>query len=102
MLYEVITNQQLLLKEESHLDKIADPSAGSYYIESLTNSIAEQAWKLFLEVQEKGGFVAAFKDGFVQGEIKATAAKRNQNIALRRENLLGTNQFPNFTRNNFV
>ncbi|MEZ5104348.1 MAG: methylmalonyl-CoA mutase family protein [Draconibacterium sp.] len=93
----IARNQQLLLKEESHLDKIADPSAGSYYIESLTNSIAEQAWKLFLEVQEKGGFIAAFKDGFVQGEIKATAAKRNQNIALRRENLLGTNQFPNFT-----
>ncbi len=93
----IARNQQLLLKEESHIDKIADPSAGSYYIESLTDSIADQAWKLFLEIQEKGGFIAAFKEGFIQNEIKTMAAKRDQNIALRRENLLGTNQFPNFT-----
>lgn len=93
----IARNQQLLLKEESHLDKIADPSAGSYYIESLTDSLADQAWKLFLLVQEKGGFVAAFKEGFFQNEIKTMAAKRDQNIALRRENLLGTNQFPNFS-----
>ncbi len=93
----IARNQQLLLKEESHLDKIADPSAGSYYIETLTDSIAEEAWKLFLEIQEKGGFIAAFREGFIQSEIKSMAAKRDLNIALRRENLLGTNQFPNFT-----
>ena len=49
----IARNQQLLLKEESHLDKIADPSAGSYYIESLTDSLADQAWKLFLEIQKR-------------------------------------------------
>jgi methylmalonyl-CoA mutase len=92
----IARNQQLLLKEESHLDKIADPSAGSYYIETLTDSLVGQVWKLFLEIQEKGGFIAAFREGFIQNEIKTMAAKRNQNIALRRENLLGTNQFPNF------
>jgi methylmalonyl-CoA mutase len=92
----IARNQQILLKEESHLDKIADPSAGSYYIETLTGSLAEQAWKLFLEVQDKGGFITAFREGFVQNEIKEMAAKRNKNIALRRDNLLGTNQFPNF------
>lgn len=93
----IARNQQLLLKEESHLDKITDPSAGSYYIESLTNSLAEQAWKLFLEIEEEGGFIAAFKEGFIQKEIKEMAAKRDRNIALRRDNLLGTNQFPNFS-----
>ncbi|MCY1720999.1 methylmalonyl-CoA mutase family protein [Prolixibacteraceae bacterium Z1-6] len=93
----IARNQQALLKEESHLDKIADPSAGSYYIENLTASLADEAWKLFLAVQDKGGFIAAFKEGFVQAEIKAMAAQRDKNIALRRENLLGTNQFPNFT-----
>ncbi len=92
----IARNQQILLKEESHLDKIADPAAGSYYIETLTDSLAEQAWKLFLEVQEKGGFVAAFREGFIQSEIKAMATKRDANIAQRRDNLLGTNQFPNF------
>jgi len=89
-------NQQILLKEESYLDKVSDPSAGSYYIENLTASLVENVWKLFLTIQEKGGFIAAFIEGFIQKEIKDMAAKRDLNIALRRENLLGTNQFPNF------
>lgn len=93
----IARNQQILLQEESHLNKIADPSAGSYYIETLTESIADQAWKLFLEVQEKGGFIAAFKEGFIQGEIKVMAAERDKRVAQRRDNILGTNQFPNFT-----
>lgn len=93
----IARNQQLLLKEESHFSKIADPAAGSYYIEELTASIADQAWKLFLEVQEKGGFLAALREGFIQSEIKKMAGKRDMNIATRRENLLGVNQFPNFT-----
>lgn len=92
----IARNQQLLLKEEVNFAKIADPGAGSYYIEELTASIADQAWKMFLEVQDKGGFLAALREGFIQGEIKKMAAKRDINIATRRENLLGTNQFPNF------
>lgn len=92
----IARNQQLLLKEESHLGQIADPAAGSYYIETLTESIAENAWKLFLDVQEKGGYLAAFKEGFVQSTIAATAQKRDMSVATRRENFLGTNQFPNF------
>jgi len=91
----IARNQQLLLKEESHFEKIVDPSAGSYYIENLTNSIAEQAWALFVEVEEKGGFLAAMKEGFIQGLVKETAEKRRKAVATRRENLLGTNQFPN-------
>lgn len=93
----IARNQQLLLKEESHFDKVVDPGAGSYYIETLTDNIAEQAWKLFIEVENKGGFVAAFKDGFIQSTIKATAQKRDMDIASRKENFLGVNQFPNFT-----
>ena len=54
----IARNQQLLLKEECHLDKVVDPSAGSYYVEVLTNSLADVAWKLFLEVEDKGGFGA--------------------------------------------
>jgi methylmalonyl-CoA mutase len=93
----IARNQQLLLKEESHFDKVTDPSAGSYYIETLTASIAEQAWKLFLEVQENGGFLAEVKAGKVQNTVNATHAKRQDALAKRREVLLGTNQFPNFT-----
>lgn len=93
----IARNVQILLKEESHFDKIADPAAGSYYIESLTSSIADQSWKLFRSVEERGGYTEAFKAGYIQSEIKASAAKRDLNIATRREILLGTNQYPNFT-----
>ena len=93
----IARNQQLLLKEESHFDKVTDPSAGSYYIENLTNSIAEQAWKLFLEIQNNGGFFAAVEAGKVQEAMKATSAKRLKDVSARKEVLLGTNQFPNFS-----
>ena len=92
----IARNQQLLLKEECHFDKITDPSAGSYYIENLTKSIAEQGWKLFLEVDEKG-FYEALKAGTVQTAVKASADNRSKALATRREILLGTNQYPNFT-----
>lgn len=90
-------NQQLLLKEESHLDKVVDPAAGSYYIESLTVAIAKQAWEIFLKVQEEGGFYAALKAGTVQKDINETGKNRHKAVAQRKEILLGTNQYPNFT-----
>ncbi|SMO71457.1 heterodimeric methylmalonyl-CoA mutase small subunit [Saccharicrinis carchari] len=91
----IARNQQLLLKEESHFDKVVDPSAGSYYLENLTDSIAREAWALFVEVEEKGGYLAALKDGFIQTKVKESADKRKKAVATRRENLLGTNQYPN-------
>lgn len=93
----IARNQQNLLNEESYFSKIADPAAGSYYIESITASLIEHAWNLFLEVQEKGGYIEAFKAGFIQSKIKETATKKDKMIAQRRENVLGVNQFPNFT-----
>ena len=66
----IARNQQLLLKEEAFFDKVADPGAGSYYIEKLTSLIAENSWKLFVEVEEQGGFVEALKRGFIQKKIK--------------------------------
>lgn len=92
----IARNQQLLLKEETYLDKVVDPAAGSYYIENLTNSIAEEAWKLFLETEESGGFISSMKKGLIQDRIKATAKKRDLDIVHRREIFLGVNQYPNF------
>lgn len=91
----IAVNQQLLLKEESHFDKITDPSSGSYYIETLTASLAEQAWKLFLDTEETG-FYEALKAGTVQDAINASSEARFQAVANRREIMLGTNQYPNF------
>ena len=93
----IARNQQLLIKEESHFDRIVDPSAGSYYIEHLTDALAQEAWKLFLKSEDEGGFLAAVKAGTVQADINATNVKRHGDAAKRKEFLLGTNQFPNFT-----
>lgn len=90
-------NQQLLLKEESHFDKVIDPAAGSYYIENLTVSIVKQAWNLFLAVEDEGGFYAAVKAGKVQEAVNASNKARHEAVAKRKEILLGTNQYPNFT-----
>ncbi|MDR2816175.1 MAG: methylmalonyl-CoA mutase family protein, partial [Proteiniphilum sp.] len=91
----IAVNQQLLLKEESHFDKITDPSSGSYYIETLTSALAEQAWKLFLETEETG-FYEALRAGKVQDAVNASANARFSAAANRREILLGVNQYPNF------
>lgn len=93
----IARNQQLLLKEESHFDKVVDPGAGSYFIEELTTSLATEAWKIFLNVEENGGFLEAIQNGIVQDDINATNTKRHEAAAKRKEFLLGTNQFPNFT-----
>lgn len=89
-------NTQLLLKEESYFNRVVDPAAGSYYIETLTDSIAKAAWALFLEIEDLGGYLVAFKAGEIQARIQATATRLDQSIATRRITLLGTNQFPNF------
>jgi methylmalonyl-CoA mutase len=88
-------NQQILLKEEVYLDKVIDPAAGSYYIEQLTESIATHAWELFVKVEQMGGMTRAVKDGFVQDEVEKNANTRRQDVANRRQVLLGTNQQPN-------
>ena len=91
----IARNQQFLLKEESHLDKVVDPAGGSYYVEHLTVAIAEQAWKLFLEVEDKGGFLAQIDNGEIQKTVRETSEKRHTDVARRKEILLGTNQYPN-------
>ncbi len=95
--YRIARNQQLLLKEESYLDKIVDPAAGSYYIENLTDSLAQYAWQHFLAIEEKSGFGNAIREGYVQDEITKTAQQRDMEIATRKTTILGTNQYPNLT-----
>ena len=93
----IARNVELLLKHEAHFDQVVDPAGGSYYIENLTASIAQEAWKLFLEIEAKGGYVKAFESGFVVEKVKASAAAKDKNISTRRQILLGANQYPNFS-----
>ena len=93
----IARNQQLLLKEEAHFDKVVDPAAGSYYLENLTASIAAEAWKQFLDIQERGGMYQLVSEGKVQEHMEANLKARLGDVAKRKEVLLGSNQFPNFT-----
>ena len=67
----IARNQQLILKEEAHFDKVADPAAGSYYIENLTESLAVAAWDLFNKIQDEGGYLEAVRKGMIQGDRKS-------------------------------
>jgi methylmalonyl-CoA mutase len=91
----IARNQQLILKEEAYFDKVADPAAGSYYIENLTSMIAENAWKLFIEIENEGGFLSCLKSGIIQKKLSDSAAKRQNDVASKKTILLGTNQYPN-------
>lgn len=92
----IARNQQIILKEESYFKNIVDPAGGSYYIETLTHKLIEEAWKIFLKLEEEGGFLASYRKGEFQKRMKETVAKRSIEIALRKEKFLGTNDFPNF------
>ncbi len=91
----IARNQQLVLKGESYMDKVADIGAGSYYIESLTDKLIHNAWERFLKVDDDGGYIKAFRKGNIQKIIKEEALKKDNDIATRRRSILGTNQFPN-------
>ncbi len=93
----IARNQQLLLKEEAHFDKLVDVAGGSYTIEHLTDAIAKEGWKLFLATEEAGGFLAEALNGNIANAVNASNDKRHADAAKRKEFILGTNQFPNFT-----
>lgn len=93
----IARNVQLLLKEESHFGDVADPAAGSYYIESLTQSVADYAWKQFQMIEENGGFRKAMESGLIKAEIEKTTAKREKDIAARKQVYVGINNYPNTT-----
>ena len=95
----IARNQQLLLKEEAHFDKLVDVAGGSYSIEHLTDAIAKEGWKLFLAVEEAGGFLAEALKGNIVNAVNASNDKRHADAARRKEFILGTNQFPNFNEN---
>jgi len=86
-------NTQLLLRHESHLDKVEDPASGSYYLEVLTQKLAEKAWNHFQEIEKIGGFHVCLLDGGIQNEIDSSAKQKRDAAASKKQTLLGTNQY---------
>lgn len=91
----IARNTQLLLLEESHLGRVLDPGAGSWYVEQLTQQLAEKAWDVFQQIEAAGGYRAALTAGVVADRIAATKAARDADIAHRRTAVTGINEFPN-------
>jgi methylmalonyl-CoA mutase len=89
-------NAQIILREEAYFDKVADPASGSYYVENLTDTMAEKAWDLFCEVESLGGFRKAFAEGWIQDRIEASQKKRTDRATSGKGRILGTNAYPNF------
>ena len=92
---ELAAKQQLLLQKESNLNLFTDPVAGSYYIESLTNQLAEKALELFKTIQNVGGFVKALENETIQDFIYSTARKEQKEFDSNEINLIGVNKFKN-------
>ncbi|WP_242922883.1 methylmalonyl-CoA mutase family protein [Pontibacter liquoris] len=91
----IARNVSIILKEEVYLDKAIDPAAGAYYLEWLTDQLAQRAWALFKEVEIKGGFETAYQQGFILGAITEVSRRKFRNIATGRDVLVGTNKYPN-------
>ncbi|HWR35296.1 MAG TPA: methylmalonyl-CoA mutase family protein [Clostridia bacterium] len=88
-------NTQTILKREASLGRCVDAAAGSYYIETLTDSIARAAWTLFQKIEAAGGVVKAIQGGLIQQQVRASRKVKNDAVASRRRTLLGTNHYPN-------
>jgi methylmalonyl-CoA mutase len=91
----IARNQLLILKEECYFDKVDNPADGTYYIESLTNQLAEKALILFKEIEANGGFLKQLNDGVIKRKIQESADAEQALFDSGKETLLGTNKYPN-------
>lgn len=91
----VARNQQLVLAYESYFNRVNDPSAGSYFVENLTEELANKGWEIFKEIEAKGGMIAALETGFIQKMIEKSAHNEQGRFNEGRLNLLGSNIYPN-------
>jgi methylmalonyl-CoA mutase len=91
----IARNQQMIYKEESYLDKVADMGAGSYYIETLTDLLAEKAWEEFKEIESRGGFIACLEADYIQVRIRQQAEQLIHDFREEKVVLVGVNKFQN-------
>ncbi len=88
-------NQLLVLKHESYFDKVDNPSDGAYYIETITEQLAEKALELFKDIEKNGGLITQLIEGTIQRKISESAEKEQKLFDEEKEILLGTNKYPN-------
>ncbi len=91
----IARNVQLILRDEAHFDRVADPAAGAYYVEAATDQLAQRAWSEFQSLENAGGLLQHLQDDRVQNDIRSVREKRRQNVYDRARVLVGTNHYPN-------
>jgi len=91
----VARNSQIMFREEFHLIRPIDPAGGSWYVESLTDALAEQIWAVIQDVQKNGGMLACAKSGYIQNAVDAVLRERFKKLATRADRAVGTNMYPN-------
>jgi len=91
----VARNAHTVLRDEAGLTRSIDPAGGSWYVESLTDSVARNAWDLFRDVEKQGGMTKALQGGFAQEQVAAVAAERAKAYAQRKDIFVGTNMYAN-------
>src|SRR6185436_4609101 len=84
----------LILQEEARLHRVIDPPGGSWYLDWLTDQVAEKGWAIFQEVERRGGMLRALWDGWVAQQIDSAFAPRAKNLARRKEGITGVSEFP--------
>jgi methylmalonyl-CoA mutase len=90
----IARNTVLVLQEEARLHRVIDPPGGSWYLDWLTDRVAEKAWGLFQEVERQGGMLGAIETGWVARQIDSAFAPRAKNLARRKEGITGVSEFP--------
>ncbi|WP_406099543.1 methylmalonyl-CoA mutase small subunit [Streptomyces sp. NBC_01013] len=90
----IARNTSTILLEESHLARVIDPAGGSWYVERLTDELADAAWAFFQEIERAGGQAAALGSGMVADRIAVTWAARSKDLARRKEPITGVSEFP--------
>lgn len=90
----VARNTQAILLEESNLYRIADPASGSGFVETMTDQLAQSAWRLFQDIERLGGMVAALRQGALHDRIAEADTERRRQIDKRKRPITGTSEFP--------
>jgi methylmalonyl-CoA mutase len=93
----IARNQQVLLQEECELTRTIDPAGGSYFVEWLTDQVAQKAWAAFQKIEASGGMLKALESGAIEDSIGKLRAERVKKIQQRRDEVVGVNAYPNAT-----
>jgi methylmalonyl-CoA mutase len=91
----IARNTVLVLQEEAHLNRVIDPPGGSWYLDWLTDQVADKAWAIFQGIERDGGMLQASRSGWVAKQIDSAFAPRAKNLARRKEGITGVSEFPN-------